>query len=81
MAGNLKFYLITDLHYYDKSLGITGKAYEALSNADQKCLAESGAIIDAYFDKIVEDKEVDTVLIAGDVTYNGAKESHLGLYM
>lgn len=79
MAGNLKFYLITDLHYYDKSLGITGKAYEALSNADQKCLAESGAIIDAYFDKIVEDKEVDTVLIAGDVTYNGAKESHLGL--
>lgn len=79
MAGNLKFYLITDLHYYDKSLGITGKAYEELSNADQKCLAESGAIIDAYFDKIVEDKEVDTVLIAGDVTYNGAKESHLGL--
>lgn len=79
MNGELKFILITDLHYYDPALGISGKAYDELSGTDMKCLAESGAIIDAYFDKIAKDKDFDIVLIAGDLSCNGAKESHTGL--
>lgn len=77
--ADLKFYQITDLHYYDHSLGITGKAFEKIANADQKCLAESGAMIDAYIDKILEDKETEIVLISGDVSHDGAMESHKGL--
>ena len=71
------FYLITDIHYYAHSLGITGKAYEARSHSDQKCLAETVPIFDAVTDKLIADPEIDTVLIAGDVTHNGQRDSHI----
>ena len=74
---SFSFYLITDIHYYAQSLGITGKAYEACSHADQKCLAETGPILDAVINKLIADREIDTVLIAGDVTHNGQKASHI----
>ncbi len=38
-----------------------------------------GAIIDAVFSKLVADKNIDIVLIAGDLTSTGAMESHLDL--
>lgn len=79
MAKDLQFYQITDLHHYALELGTEGKAFERICLSDQKCLAESGAIIDAYFDKIIEDTETNIILITGDVTCNGAKESHLDL--
>lgn len=79
MAQTLKFYLMTDLHHYGEALGIEGKAFETLDRKEQTCLAETGAIINAYIDKILEDNETDTVLIAGDVSCNGAMESHLDL--
>lgn len=79
MATPLNFYLLTDLHHYGEALGISGKAYEKINAREQKCLAETGAIIDAYFDKIIADKDIDIVLIAGDVTNNGALESHQDL--
>lgn len=77
--ADLNFYQITDLHHYALELGTEGKAFEWICLSDQKCLAETGAIIDAYFDKIIEDKETNIVLITGDVTCNGAKESHFDL--
>lgn len=79
MSKDLKFYQITDLHHYASELGTEGKAFEKICLSDQKCLAETGAIIDAYFDKIIEDTEINIVLITGDVTCNGAKESHFDL--
>lgn len=79
MSDTLKFYLVTDLHHYAPSLGTTGKAYDRRSNSDQKCLAETGAIIDAAFDKIIEDKEINIVLIPGDLSDDGEMESHLDL--
>lgn len=77
--ADLRFYQITDLHHYALELGTEGKAFEKICLSDQKCLAETGAMIDAYFDKIIEDTETNIVLITGDVTCNGAKESHLEL--
>ena len=79
MSKDLKFYQITDLHHYALELGTEGKAFEKICLSDQKCLAETGAMIDAYFDKIIEDTETNIVLVTGDVTCNGAKESHLDL--
>lgn len=77
--ADLRFYQITDLHHYALELGTEGKAFEKICLSDQKCLAETGAMIDAYFNKIIEDKETNIVLITGDVTCNGAKESHFDL--
>ena len=79
MSDPLKFYLVTDLHHYAPSLGTSGKAYEKWSHIEQKCLAETGPIIDAAFDKILADDEINIVLIAGDMTYFGAMECHLDL--
>ena len=44
-----KFTFLADLHYYSKTLGTSGRAYELRSGSDPKCLAEGGAIIDAAF--------------------------------
>lgn len=74
----LKFHLITDLHHYAASLGTTGSAYEWRSQSDQKCLAETGAIIDAAVDWLLQ-SEIDIILVAGDVSCDGEKESHLEL--
>lgn len=79
MGEPLKFHLITDLHHYAASLGTTGSAYEWRSHSDQKCLAETGAIIDATVDWLLEDQETDIILVAGDVSCDGEKESHLDL--
>ena len=35
----LQFYLITDLHYFENTLGASGEAYEVRSLTDQKCIA------------------------------------------
>lgn len=72
------FYLVTDPHYFENSLGAEGEAYERRSRTDQKCIAETGAIIDAGFKKIGDDTETDTILIPGDLVYRGEMESHLG---
>lgn len=69
---------MTDPHYFEHSLGASGEAYEKRSAADQKCIAETGAIIDAGFQQILMDDQTETVLIPGDLVFNGEKESHLG---
>ena len=71
------FYHLTDLHYYANELiGSSGEAYEMKCQVDQKCMAESGAIIDSAFKSIIEDKETEIVLISGDLTFDGEKQSH-----
>lgn len=75
----VSFYLISDLHHYAPSLGIEGSAFEERYHSDQKCIAETGAILDAVIDKLLEDKKINIVLISGDLTCNGEKESHLDL--
>lgn len=76
---SLRFCLISDLHHYAPSLGIEGSAFEERYRSDQKCIAETGAILDSVADKLLEDKETDIILISGDLTCNGEKESHLDL--
>lgn len=71
MGKELKFYLITDTHHYAlKSLGWS-------EGKDQKCINETGAIIDAVFDKFIAQDEVNIVLISGDLSNNGETASHL----
>lgn len=71
----MKLTFIADTHYYSKTLGISGKAYEFRSGSDQKCLAETGEIIDAAFHQIAE-SDTDAVFILGDVTNDGEMVCH-----
>ena len=72
----LKFWLITDTHYFKKSLGCSGPGYDEFMKGEQKCFAETSAIDAAVIDYLCEDDLADIVLIAGDLSFNGEKESH-----
>lgn len=67
--------IIADLHHFSETLTDGGKAYRLRASSDQKCLAESGAIIDSAFSKIAE-SDCDAVLIAGDLSNDGEKVAH-----
>ena len=71
-----KLTFIADTHHYSKTLGTKGRQYELRSGSDQKCLAETGEIIDSVF-AYISKSDTDAVLIAGDVTNDGEKASHL----
>ncbi len=70
MQKDLKVYVITDTHHYAISeLGFS-------NSEDQKCMNESGAIIDAVFEKLIAQDDIDIILICGDLTNNGERPSH-----
>lgn len=71
-----KFFVITDTHYFAKSLSANGKPYDEFMDFEQKCYAETPYINDAAFDYLAQQNEADTVLIAGDLSFNGEKASH-----
>lgn len=72
------FYLVTDTHFFDPSFSMSGPAYERRSVTDQKCVAETSAIIDSGFKQLAEDKETEVILIPGDLVYRGEYQSHIG---
>lgn len=78
MNKPFSFFLVTDTHYFDSSFKRSGKAYEERSRTDQKCVAETPAIIDAGFKKIADDRETNVLLIPGDLVYRGEYQSHVG---
>ena len=71
----MKITFISDTHHYSKTLGTTGEAYELRSGSDQKCLAETGEIIDAAFEQIAKN-DTEVVFILGDVSNDGERVSH-----
>ncbi len=75
----LNIFVVTDTHYFENSLGASGEAYEKRSRTDQKCVAETGAILDAAFAKMAEDKETEVIIVPGDLVYRGETASHMGL--
>ena len=72
----LKFYLITDTHYFKNSLGAYGKEYEEFMESEQKCFAETQSINEAVFKYLETANEADILLIAGDLSFWGEKECH-----
>lgn len=78
MEKPFSFFLVTDPHYFENTLGAEGNAYEKRSRVDQKCIAETGSIIDAEFERIGADTQTDTVIIPGDLIFDGEKASHIG---
>ena len=54
---NLKFYLLTDTHYFEESLGASGKAYEEYMKTEAFYLKESSMINKTVFEKPTEGEE------------------------
>lgn len=71
-----KFYLITDTHFFDSDLGCSGAEYDDFMHYEQKCFAETESINNSVFAWLKEAEESDTLLIAGDLSFNGEKKSH-----
>ena len=71
-----KFYLISDPHYFATELGCSGEEYEDFMHYEQKCFAETESINKSVFEWLKTADEADTVLIAGDLSFNGEKKSH-----
>lgn len=71
----MRIAVIADLHHYARSLGDKGKAFDLRQGSDQKCLKETGAIIDAAFTRFKEEN-LDAVIIAGDISDDGETASH-----
>ncbi len=78
MAG-VKLAFIADIHHYSERLGNSGRAYELREGSDQKCLKETGAVIDAVFSEL-EKSDIDALVIAGDITNDGERLSHDEIY-
>lgn len=74
----LKFFVITDTHYFENSLGAHGSEYKEFMRFQQKSFAESEYINKKVFEYLKKSDEADIVLIAGDLTFNGEKANHVG---
>lgn len=72
----VSFYLVTDTHYFENALEAGGPAFEKNMLTEQYFMKESSAIVKSVFERISEDKDTDIVIIPGDLSKNGEKESH-----
>jgi len=75
---NTSFMVISDPHYYEPTLGVTGEAFEQYQKNEGKLIRESAELIHEAIDATLA-SEVELVLIPGDLTKDGALKSHLGL--
>ena len=74
-----KFYLLTDTHYFEESLGASGKAYEEYMKTEAFYLKESSLINKTIFEKLKKDESTELIIIPGDLSKDGEYESHKSL--
>lgn len=74
---HIKFFIATDPHYLSKNLTDGGKAFRNfIETGDGKQLNYIEEIMDAFVYDVKREKP-DILIISGDLTNNGEKESHL----
>ncbi len=71
----MKFYLMTDLHYYSKR-NYDGDPYALKRASDQLQSRESEEIVREAFDIVLNEGFSDTVIIPGDLTQDADYKSH-----
>ena len=76
MNKTASFYLLTDCHYVSKTCWEEGKPITRRERGDQIALKLSPEILDTFVDRIIADKETDTVLFLGDNVNSGDMNSH-----
>lgn len=75
---NTTFAIMSDPHYFAPSLGIGGVAFEKYLANDRKMLAESKAISESVVESLLQEN-IKFVLVSGDLTKDGEKQSHIEL--
>jgi 3',5'-cyclic AMP phosphodiesterase CpdA len=73
---NLTMYVATDIHYLAKELNDQGEAFQKyIADSDGKLLHYITEVVDAFAQE-VQKKKPEVLIISGDLTNNGEKESH-----
>jgi 3',5'-cyclic AMP phosphodiesterase CpdA len=73
---DITFFIATDVHYLADSLTDKGEAYQKfISGGDGRQLNYISEIVDA-FSYDIKKKKADVLIVSGDLTTNGEKESH-----
>lgn len=70
-----RFAVMSDIHYYDTSLGTSGAAFEEVLGSDRKLLQDTADLLDLAIDDVLA-AGVDFVLIPGDLTKDGEVVNH-----
>ncbi|MCL1896398.1 MAG: metallophosphoesterase [Clostridiales bacterium] len=69
------FAVISDLHFYDTSLGTEGAAFDEVLYSDRKLLLDSEALLDYAIDELLG-AGLEFVLVSGDLTKDGELVNH-----
>ena len=70
------FYLITDSHLVSHDIWVEGDPINGREKGDVIALKATPEILDTFIEKILADREADTVLFTGDNVNNGDMASH-----
>ncbi|MDY4167905.1 MAG: metallophosphoesterase [Fournierella sp.] len=74
-----KILVATDLHYLSPELNDHGACFEkTILNGDGKALAYIDELTDAFVEQVIREKPA-ALILSGDLTLNGEKQSHLDL--
>lgn len=74
----LKINVISDIHYFAKSLGTEGPEFEKANAKAANDLKHTEEILEALETQLERKTEPQIVLVSGDTTYNGEPENHEG---
>lgn len=77
-SGALKIAVITDIHYLDSQLVEEGEALTAYEQATGRNIADLHEVLNVVFTDLCNEKP-DLLLITGDISNHGEKQSHLGM--
>lgn len=75
--GAVKIAVITDIHFLDKQLAMEGEALSAYEKATGRNIVDLHAVLDVVLDDL-KGEAPDLLLVTGDITNHGEKQSHLG---
>lgn len=76
---NINIVVATDLHFISPQLTDYGASFMAtIENGDGKVMRYTDELTDAFFGEVIE-MQPDALILSGDTTFNGAKQSHIDL--
>lgn len=79
VSGSITAYIASDLHYLSPKLHDDGEAYNIFANPrDGKEVRYIDEVVDAFIDEVAADKP-ELLILSGDLTCNGEKQSHIDL--
>lgn len=77
VPGTVKIAVITDIHYLDRGLAKEGEALIAYEHMTGRNVSDLHAVLDVVLDDLKKESP-DLLLITGDITNHGEKQSHHG---